>query len=687
MNNITKGTILSVSSNADVFARGERYYREGKLLSVQSEAQGDAIIIRATVEGNYKHYDVELWLDAQNNLIKYSCNCESHNIWRGACKHVVTAMFSLSEGNFNTQKTSGLQKNVKTLTDSIEKLILKEIDEGLIITQAPAEPVRLAPCFHYEKFAEAHVTFAVGYKRMYVIKNIEAFVTSVNKEETVKYGNGLSFCHHINSFDSQSRRIIKFLQNEEEAFRDFIKRVQKNYSSVYGTSASSSRSLTLTERNLDDFFELFDGETIDGEIDGSVKIKFETKTPEFKLNVRCTENQAAVSATPFNLRVLNGRLFQYYVSKESICRMKKNDGLILLQMVKALADARGAEILFTENERSRFFSVILPKFRGLGIVASIEGEEPDVAACQVQTKLFFDSENKNVICRCVFHYGENEINPLESAGYGFLRDSAEEYRITRMLTFYGFAPEYEKQIYKLISNDAIYGFLKEGIEHLKKYAEIYVTDALKAKTIKSQYGSVGIRLQGELLNIELDDSDFTLSELIEAMESYQAKKKYHRLKDGRFLNLESEHVQSVAELLSAMDVTKKEISGNGLNLPAYRALYLDGLVKESGASGLFSFDTQLGNLIGCFNENSKLAFDIPPVLVPVLREYQKTGYQWLKMLAHYGFGGILAGDMGRGKTVQVIAVLLSGQKRGAKSLVVVPTSLLYNWQNEIQKFA
>lgn len=68
-----------------------------------------------------------------------------------------------------------------------------------------------------------------------------------------------------------------------------------------------------------------------------------------------------------------------------------------------------------------------------------------------------------------------------------------------------------------------------------------------------------------------------------------------------------------------------------------------------------------------------------------LRPYQQQGLNWLNFLADYGFHGILADDMGLGKTVQVIA-LLSRLPQDHPHLIVMPTSLLFNWKNEIEKF-
>ncbi len=80
---------------------------------------------------------------------------------------------------------------------------------------------------------------------------------------------------------------------------------------------------------------------------------------------------------------------------------------------------------------------------------------------------------------------------------------------------------------------------------------------------------------------------------------------------------------------------------------------------------------------------------VPKKLQAKLRDYQKEGLNWLNFLDEFGFGGCLADDMGLGKTVQVIAYFLAQHEKGnlQTNLVVVPTSLLFNWQRELDKFA
>ena len=81
-------------------------------------------------------------------------------------------------------------------------------------------------------------------------------------------------------------------------------------------------------------------------------------------------------------------------------------------------------------------------------------------------------------------------------------------------------------------------------------------------------------------------------------------------------------------------------------------------------------------------------YDLPSGFKGELRPYQKAGYNWLRFLNEYKFGGCLADDMGLGKTIQTLSLLQYQKENDIQnaSLIVMPTSLVYKWQKEAEKF-
>ncbi|GFR35712.1 hypothetical protein TCEA9_15240 [Thermobrachium celere] len=165
------------------------------------------------------------------------------------------------------------------------------------------------------------------------------------------------------------------------------------------------------------------------------------------------------------------------------------------------------------------------------------------------------------------------------------------------------------------------------------------------------------------------------------LKSIKEKKKYHRLKSGEFISLEEKSIEQVKKILDEFDET--EIVQNRVDIPKYRAIsLLNKIDKGIEIEGRIEIDNLLNKIKNVTQEN----IDVPENLKNVLRDYQVTGFKWLKLLSNIGLGGILADDMGLGKTLQTIA-LIESEKTQGKTLIVVPSSLLFNWQSEFEKFA
>ena len=176
------------------------------------------------------------------------------------------------------------------------------------------------------------------------------------------------------------------------------------------------------------------------------------------------------------------------------------------------------------------------------------------------------------------------------------------------------------------------------------------------------------------------------------MAKYELKKKYHKLKDGSFVNLEENpDIEFIDKLMTGMDISYKDLEKGNIKLPVNRSLYLNQLLTTVKNTQIDKNSEYKKLINGLDKQNGEDDIEIPLSLDNILRYYQKAGYKWLKTLDNYKFGGILADDMGLGKTIQMLSIIAGyveensdSEKRA--SIVICPSSLTLNWQNESQKF-
>ncbi|MCY4149820.1 MAG: DEAD/DEAH box helicase [Gammaproteobacteria bacterium] len=157
---------------------------------------------------------------------------------------------------------------------------------------------------------------------------------------------------------------------------------------------------------------------------------------------------------------------------------------------------------------------------------------------------------------------------------------------------------------------------------------------------------------------------------------------------GEWMELDSNHMEGVLKLWEGQD---------GLTMPA---VPLETMLREMAEADEemteFAFDEVLSDILTKLEEKETIELlDNPSGLDGDLRPYQKQGLSWLSCMNSLGLNACLADDMGLGKTIQVIALLLheretmdSAQyRKTVRTLLIAPTSVLSNWQKEIQRFA
>ena len=301
-----------------------------------------------------------------------------------------------------------------------------------------------------------------------------------------------------------------------------------------------------------------------------------------------------------------------------------------------------------------------------------------------------------ITARLEFHYGATVINPFASTRETpnnsgdntviLIRAVDQERKILNILEQADFIVS-KGQIH-LEDDDKIFEFTVTWLPQLRLLAELYYSDQFKVKIRTSTTFTGQVRLDETLniLEVSFQYNDIKQDELTDIFHSLRLKKKYHRLRDGSFLDLNQTELTSVAQLLDYLNLDADDLNTKLLNLPKYRAMYIDSFLRQANLPGVHR-NKAFKQLVQSILEPQDGEFEIPMELQQVLRDYQKTGFKWLKTLASFGLGGILADDMGLGKTLQVLSFILSEKPNApGPALVIAPTSLIYNWQEEAMKF-
>ncbi|MFV0604838.1 MAG: SNF2-related protein [Niabella sp.] len=180
------------------------------------------------------------------------------------------------------------------------------------------------------------------------------------------------------------------------------------------------------------------------------------------------------------------------------------------------------------------------------------------------------------------------------------------------------------------------------------------------------------------VDIMFGDQKVSIAEVKRALAN---KQQYVQLNDGSLGILPDEWLKKYALLFRV-----GEGNSNKLKLSHYHRSIIDELYELKNDEELFF---ELEEKYSRLRDNDTIN-DVPPPdhLQPILRPYQVAGFQWLNYLHTINWGGILADDMGLGKTVQALTFLqhFKDKYNHIRALVICPTTLIYNWENEIKKF-
>ena len=183
------------------------------------------------------------------------------------------------------------------------------------------------------------------------------------------------------------------------------------------------------------------------------------------------------------------------------------------------------------------------------------------------------------------------------------------------------------------------------------------------------------------MSMKLDIEGVDSNEYREIFSSYKNNNRLYRMKNGAYLDLKDNALEQAFKLIDILNIYN---DFDNMKIPNNKAIYLEKLIEEEDLS-FVNGSKYVSNVVKKFDKVKSKNYEVPKDLNATLRDYQVSGFEFFKTLSDYQFGGILADEMGLGKTIQTIAFLLSNKDK--KSIVITPTALIYNWKNELEKFA
>ena len=547
-----------------------------------------------------------------------------------------------------------------------------------------------------------YLSFKYGVEKMYVLKHIGDFLEQYENRQVMPLGTKTEVDFAKHRISENSKDIYAYI---ERIMREEKKRIEYNRATLhfyYEPNVIKNRIPLYGER-LDRFYDLYEGQSIDfTDKSGRKTVKSTIELKEGKPNIHLRIEKDVDEEQVFHgIRVegkipdfIMGDTYRYYFKKNVFCRINKET----LQEIQPLMEmSEGGQVSFSVGRKnlSEFYHQMLPVLKQNLTVEEKEKEEIREYIPPEPVFLFYlDAEDDRIICRPKARYGEEEVSLMEhykeNAVFQLFRNLSSESEILFYLRQYFHEMDVEKEmLLSEESDDEVLSFLDTGMERLMALGEVQVTDKFRNINVrKIPKMRIGVSIESDIMNLSLSSDDLGLDELLEILQSYQRKKKYYRLKNGSFVSVNEEDMDMLAQMMETLQVTPKEFVKGNMQIPVYRALYLNKML-EQGENVYINRDSHFKKLIKEFKTIEDSDFEVPESLSHVMRNYQMEGFKWMKTLEQYQFGGILADDMGLGKTLQMISVLSAAKQSGSggTSLVVSPASLVFNWGEEFEKFA
>ena len=586
----------------------------------------------------------EVATDEKNSAIKSSTN--NNNLFYNK---YADCFFEWSVKLFKDE----IQEKYKALFESIErkrelenkKLLLNSIENfDKVFNDNNAIIDEVKP--HLEVSIGTNVGNAIkldlkiGVKKMYIGKGSYDILYNFYYNNTYKYGKELTFTHIIDNLKSPYDKLISYYTSIP------LRAWEGNYSKqLYLSSGMLFETLKILVNesinfNDNSYLVLADDFDYSYSIDNNYVLNINTKYNILSFGLLFVALDDVTHTLRFkNVSAKDKALYQF---------QKENSG----KSLKPIKD--------------EFKNNVISRYSCIEIDDSIKNE---FKISELKIDAYFDFVNKYITLTSKLYKDDKEANIDDLTP----NDKSKLVGYQSYISHLGFVDGICKDL------DCIYNFFQMDFADLKRFANVYLSETIQSKKIISlNEPTINMSYQSGMMDVFIEDSDFSDRELEEIIKALRHKKKYLILKDDRIIDLNSDNAFMLENLVDDMHLDIKALT-KPQPMPLYQVLNAYAIKSN------IKTDEFLSNMVSNISNFKSASIKLPEINAN-LREYQREGFNWLSILSSYHLGGILADDMGLGKTLQIITLIASSDCK-MPSLIVCPKSLIFNWMNEFHKFA
>ena len=622
-----------------------------------------------------------LYFRIDNDSLRYSlddqaifCSCDFFQK-KKFCVHLAAGEAFLKNDEEGKELLLGLEQDATESQETKEKVSFGSLFLDQVLPKIESKEVRfgLSATGHVDDYSGQFLWTLRIYRRpderTYVVRDVVAFLQAIKKQS--HFAIGKSYYEPISyaAFDPESRALIRFLEGllSGDTVHDALFFPNGGRHLYFPMSFFEEAvqllmdlpSFTL-EVGMDTYQEVFFQELQE---DSGL---FSFQVVEMREFIELQVQVASYKMVEGRFLLANGHFYQ-------ISPLQK----ILIEAVQSLplSSDQKRHVQFDLSDQTKL-TYSLEQFRKIGEVKA----PSNFYIHDFQPHFTFDlSEQGEVLLEVAFVYEDRIVRSeqdLKDLPYSSNFD--KERMVFETILAAGFTKHFQTKRSPLLPKQ-IYPFFQQTLPLFEQLGEVEVSEKL-LDLYQVEKPKIDIQTSGRLLEIGFEFDSIDPSEVDQVMSALIEKNDYYISQTGKVLIFDEE-TKRISQTL--LNLRAKKTKTGQLQTNRIVAFQLSQLF-ETADNVQFSEDFR------------HLAHDlIHPEQFPLgklqvtakLRDYQEVGVRWLSMLNHYGFGGILADDMGLGKTLQTIAFLSSVATADSKILILAPSSLIYNWKEEFEKFA